>query len=284
MLKSDFSINPTCLNDFLELEHKNYQLKLHKIFNPSPITPSWHIEPGRRNCDMHILLVISGTGIYKLGPHEIKLKPGHLFLVSNDQDHSGYYKSGPLLYMYSLRFGLYDQKGQFMANHFNNPFGNMYHLDETLHYQWLFKQLYQAYFEDDIDGTHILLSQILYSLSKESISSNSNDYIKLVTDRILTDHGITTTVPMLAGEIGLSAKQLTRLFSKQHSITPHQFIIKTRMNYGKYLLEESSDAISDIALTLGYSDGFSFSKQFKKLVGQSPRTYRQKLQSNNNMS
>lgn len=278
MLKKDISSDPGGFNGFVENDLPNVQVKLHKMFNPSPILPSWHIESNRRNQDIHLLYVIKGTGIYHIDQEEIQMKSGQLYIISNDFPHTGYYQSGDLLHMYSMRFGIYSRAGAWLENYFNKPFGLLFQVSEPLHYEWLLKQLYEAYFDQvDTYTEHIVLSHLLLSLHKETFTSNEFDPMEITRQTILMDNGTSETVVTLSQALSMSQKHFTRLFKARYGLTPHQFILKTRMNHGKHLLEDTNQTIDEIARTLNYADPFIFSKQFKKSEGISPSLYRRSL-------
>jgi AraC-like DNA-binding protein len=52
--------------------------------------------------------------------------------------------------------------------------------------------------------------------------------------------------------------------------------MRQRLHYAAQRLLESGLNVTEAALELGYSDVFLFSRQFKQVLGCSPRTYRQR--------
>lgn len=82
------------------------------------------------------------------------------------------------------------------------------------------------------------------------------------------------TVAEMAKAIKYSAPHLHRLFQKQHSKSPIQYLIYLRMERAKYLLINTMWSIEQIAEQVGYHDVFNFSKRFKKSVGIPPGFYR----------
>src|SRR5690606_9863107 len=75
--------------------------------------------------------------------------------------------------------------------------------------------------------------------------------------------------------IGYSDDHLRRLIKRVVGLTPHQIIIDAKINRARFLLQESTHSISDIADELGYDNIHYFSLQFKKITGLSPTAYRQ---------
>lgn len=78
------------------------------------------------------------------------------------------------------------------------------------------------------------------------------------------------SLKQIAREVGISEFHFSRTFRKLFLITPHQYLLKTRMHHAEKLLRSGNLSVSEVANAVGYSDLFSFSKSFKKNVGISP--------------
>jgi AraC family transcriptional regulator, arabinose operon regulatory protein len=77
---------------------------------------------------------------------------------------------------------------------------------------------------------------------------------------------------------GISVPQLFRLFAKATGSTPMDWLRRERINRAKHQLVETRDRIGEIAEGVGYSDQLYFSRDFKKVVGVSPREFRRREQ------
>ena len=70
---------------------------------------------------------------------------------------------------------------------------------------------------------------------------------------------------------GISDAYFRRIFLKEFGISPSQYITEKRLSQAKSLIDNGDfDSISEIALSVGYSDPLYFSRQFKKRYGISP--------------
>jgi transcriptional regulator GlxA family with amidase domain len=78
----------------------------------------------------------------------------------------------------------------------------------------------------------------------------------------------------LAAQVNLSARQLTRLFNAEFGKTPGEFIRATRLKYGRWLLRNSAESVTEIALRTGFSDCAHFIRSFHKEYGCTPGFYR----------
>ncbi|MEO0488829.1 MAG: helix-turn-helix transcriptional regulator, partial [Cyanobacteria bacterium J06659_2] len=65
-----------------------------------------------------------------------------------------------------------------------------------------------------------------------------------------------------------------RMFKQSMGISPHQYVIQQRLERAKHLLKHSDEAIIDIALECGFNSHSHLSKQFRKVIGVAPKTFR----------
>lgn len=89
------------------------------------------------------------------------------------------------------------------------------------------------------------------------------------------------TVAELAGTVGLSVAQLTRLFRLATGRTPGAFLLDLRMMRARILVERTSLAITEVRTQVGISDRSHFARGFRRAYGLSPRTLRVELRLQN---
>lgn len=77
----------------------------------------------------------------------------------------------------------------------------------------------------------------------------------------------------LADRIGISKRQLERLFKKYLKKSPGQFYASLRVKHGRALLIETSLSVEKISLAAGFNTVSQFGRRFKKEYGASPRSY-----------
>jgi AraC-like DNA-binding protein len=79
----------------------------------------------------------------------------------------------------------------------------------------------------------------------------------------------------LAREVGLSPFHFLRLFAAVLGVTPHQYLVRSRLRRAARLLAEDARAITDVALDVGFNDVSNFVRTFHRAAGVSPRRFRQ---------
>jgi AraC family transcriptional regulator len=78
----------------------------------------------------------------------------------------------------------------------------------------------------------------------------------------------------LAAEVGVSPLYLPRSFKAAVGQSPHQYVVRRRIERAKQLLSSGDSPIVDIALSVGFSSQSHLSNWFLRLVGISPAEYR----------
>lgn len=81
----------------------------------------------------------------------------------------------------------------------------------------------------------------------------------------------------VAQEIGLSVRQLERVFYKTTGNTPHGYYKSLRMHRARQLLLYGKLSMTEIALAVGYSTSSSLIKTYMDVFGTHPRDEREKV-------
>jgi AraC family transcriptional regulator len=77
-----------------------------------------------------------------------------------------------------------------------------------------------------------------------------------------------------ARQAGLSAFHFLRLFAKVVGVTPHQYVVRSRLRHAARLLADNDRPITDIAFDVGFADLSNFVRTFHRAAGVSPRSFR----------
>jgi transcriptional regulator GlxA family with amidase domain len=76
----------------------------------------------------------------------------------------------------------------------------------------------------------------------------------------------------IAAQVGLSTRQLERLFQKYVGSSPKSYITELRLDRSRILLKHSSMRVIDVAIACGFSSAGHFSKLYRKRFGTSPHS------------
>lgn len=126
--------------------------------------------------------------------------------------------------------------------------------------------------------TGILLEQVdglVEAGGKEEQGSLTVSKVIRMIGRQYGDTGL--SVRALANSVYLTPTYLSALFKRKTGKTIGEYITGVRMEQAVKLLRDSSLKLYQVALQVGYEDANYFAKIFKKHVGVSPSTFRDKL-------
>ncbi len=82
---------------------------------------------------------------------------------------------------------------------------------------------------------------------------------------------------MLARYVGLSRRQLERLFRKHLGRTPAQYYLELRLERARHLLYQTTMPIMNVAFATGFVSASHFSTCYRQLYGRTPRAERTTL-------
>src|SRR5262249_62039336 len=78
-----------------------------------------------------------------------------------------------------------------------------------------------------------------------------------------------------AAAAGLSPFHFLRLFARILGVTPHQYLVRSRLRRAASLLADGARSITDVAFDVGFGDLSNFVRTFHRAAGVSPRRFRQ---------
>lgn len=78
-----------------------------------------------------------------------------------------------------------------------------------------------------------------------------------------------------AKQAGLSPFHFLRLFSSVLGVTPHQYLVRSRLRHAARLLTDDDIAVTDVAYDVGFGDLSNFVRTFHRAAGVSPTKFRQ---------
>src|SRR5215472_468112 len=81
------------------------------------------------------------------------------------------------------------------------------------------------------------------------------------------------TLVEMAQSVEMSPPHFARMFRKSTGETPHQFVLRNRIERGKEMLCTPRVRILDVAVACGFKTQQHFARVFRRLCGTSPREY-----------
>lgn len=227
--------------------------------------------------------ILSGKGTFKCGKKLYTLEAGDSFLIC--PDHVTYYEADmedPWHYIWVGFNGVKVPKFIHSAGlSYDNP---IFHYGTDNFFKDIIEKM-ASFTKFSLETDLSRLAYLYLFLSKlTQISPKSNTvniyestierYVRNAVDYVEINFCYNISVSSLASYIGINRKYLCTIFKNILGQTPSEYIIKTRMEKACHFLTNHDLSIAEVTASVGYSDQFIFSKQFKKIMGQTPSYYR----------
>lgn len=230
--------------------------------------------------------VLSGKGIFRTGEFEAEMSagdsflihPGQLFHYIADEEEPWRYRwvafagspSAALIAEAGMgptkpivRSGTYRAPGDRCRSIYEafRERGGSASLAATGHLYLLFASLREAAAEGKNDALRP--------------DSHSEELVRQAIGYLSTQYAEPISIEGMAESLGYNRAYLSRLFKQRTGVSPVAFLAKQRVDHGRRLLRERPElTVEQIASSVGFQDALYFSKQFRRLYGQSPTDYR----------
>jgi AraC family transcriptional regulator len=110
---------------------------------------------------------------------------------------------------------------------------------------------------------------------KQSAGRLSPAQFVLVQDYVLAHLDRNLSLQELADLVELNPHYFCRLFKDTCGLTPHQYLLKSRVDRAAELLRARQLPIADVAQQVGFYDQSRFTQVFRRWMGVTPRHYQQ---------
>ncbi len=111
---------------------------------------------------------------------------------------------------------------------------------------------------------------------KETAQLLTRRQLKRVSDFVLADLSQDLSLEALAEQVGLSSYHFARLFHRTTGESPHQFVLRQRIEKAQSLLKETNSPLAFVALESGFANQSHLTRTFNRYLGLTPKAYRQK--------
>lgn len=106
------------------------------------------------------------------------------------------------------------------------------------------------------------------------VGGMSGRKLQLVLSFIDANYDRDVSLTELASVAGMSTFHFSREFKKTTGKTPHQYLMKFRIERAKLLLAQSEMPLIEVGLRSGFSHQSHFTRLFHRLTGTTPQAYR----------
>jgi len=85
------------------------------------------------------------------------------------------------------------------------------------------------------------------------------------------------SIEKLANRVAMSARNFTRVFTRETGVTPAKYVEEVRLDYARQRLEQSSDKLERIARECGFGNSLTLRRVFEKNLQTTPSEYRSRF-------
>ena len=121
---------------------------------------------------------------------------------------------------------------------------------------------------------HMLRGPVAGDTTDIPTSAFSAYRIHHVMNAILEHPGEEHSLETMAQQAGVTPSHFCRMFKKANGISPHQYVMKARLDRAQELLSQSDTSLAVIAETLGFTSQSHFTRAFRQFTGRTPSDFR----------
>ncbi|QBG48622.1 AraC family transcriptional regulator [Verrucomicrobia bacterium S94] len=124
------------------------------------------------------------------------------------------------------------------------------------------------------DGEIIGLAGTARDITRAGLALQPYTEMRVVLEYVRDNYAQPIEIKELASLVHLSVSQFERRFRKVFQISPLKHIMRVRIRAASLRLTTTNDTIAAIALDCGFYDHSHFTRNFRKIMGTSPKEYR----------
>jgi iron complex transport system substrate-binding protein len=122
------------------------------------------------------------------------------------------------------------------------------------------------------------LYELLTQMQQKKVSIIYPDRTRQAVRYMMDHYGKPLTVEHVAAVTNCSPRLLNKLFHNRMQASPGRVLARIRMDRAQELLLNTEATLQEIAERVGYANGYTFSRYFKKHAGVSPEHYRKQVE------
>lgn len=273
----------------------------HWFYTPTPFEKSggiWPIRAGKTFTKSNYKIgprfityyslhfVLGGEGNFSQGAYKGALNKGDLFCLYPRKTHQ--YKTDPdnCLKMFWFAFDGRQSRALLQQIGMNEHSPHISGLISNKVKQLIvaFEKKYSNPKETEMLERISLIYMLFDYLANEAIEKNliekinSTNWLRKSIEYMDIHYAEGISVAEITKYIGLHRSYFTSSFTEKMGISPFQYLLSLKMNKASQMLKKKNKdfSITEIALSLGYSDLYSFSRAFKNYYGISPKEFTNK--------
>lgn len=129
----------------------------------------------------------------------------------------------------------------------------------------------------EIQITILLLREFKTNSKKATHLPDSDAYISKAIEYMHAFFSSNITIDDICGVIHVSPYHFIRIFKQKTGVSPHQYLMKVRIQKAQELLCDRQYSVAEVAIICGFLSSPHFSNTFKAITGISPSDYKKSI-------
>ncbi|KRE75143.1 MULTISPECIES: AraC family transcriptional regulator [Micrococcaceae] len=113
---------------------------------------------------------------------------------------------------------------------------------------------------------------------RPQLDGRATAVVDLVLEYVFTNHAGNVKLSEAAAMVGMQEASFSKYFKRATGQNFSDLVRKLRLAHARRLLESTDKAISDICYEVGFTNLSNFNRHFVNDLGETPRSYRQRIQ------
>ncbi len=226
-----------------------------------------------------------GNGILMISDDQIPVSGDQFFIIPKQSNFKFY--------------SVIDVNSRFLVIHFNGrsshllgkefsmvrnliPSVNNLVANREMLFDEIFNNLSRGFHDENLEYVnfcfgHLLATFIYASKTSDDFADESNPVIRKAIEYMNKNLNLKLSLNLISKEAGYSATYFTTLFKKETNYSPLSYFSHLKIVKACEFLDYTRTKVKEISFTLGFTDPYYFTKDFKKKMGMSPRQYRKRV-------
>ena len=232
----------------------------------------------------------SGTQTYVIGPTRHIMTGGDVFITQPAEIHSTGAEPENKGHMFWVQFrtlktgesflGLSPQDSRSLMRRFESLRSHRFRNGKLL--IPTFERIFAAYDDKhnplrtaNLRNLLLRLALDIIAVAEHQVEPSNTVGIRNAIHHIEQNRTVLPTVAQLAKIAGMSESYFKIMFKRETGIPPVEYAMWRRIETAKHLLSTSSVPVTRLAMDLGFATSQHFATAFKRLIGITPRAFRQ---------
>ncbi len=131
--------------------------------------------------------------------------------------------------------------------------------------------------EIPLDQAKIEIELFIHELHRQSVAHSRCDKLEALIQRWIREPDSAGGLRAAAHSLGMSYSSFRQHFAQRTGLTPHQFLLRLRIDRASLRLARTHDPIKAIATDSGFAFIESFNRAFRKIKKMAPGEYRRRM-------